>query len=727
MATLLLSAVGTAVGGPVGGVLGSLLGNRLDHAIIGTGRQIGPRLKELSFTTSSYGTPIPRHFGRMRAAGSIIWATDLKETRAVSGGGKGRPSVTSFTYSASFAVALASRPIARVGRIWADGNLLRGSGGDLKTGGTLRLYLGHGDQLPDPLIASDRGLDCPAFRGLAYCVFEDLHLADFGNRIPALTFEILADDGDISLSDLVEPLDAVSAARSLPGLSGCTDDGGPLTNLVASIADLYPLECDGTGQPLLLTGTSLPKTDDIPLLPEPVIDAMGESFGQETGRLQRRTADRSGTPSCLRYYDVDRDYQPGLQRAEGRARPEGDLTIEFPGTFTAQAARDLVHAALDRGGWSRDRISWRLAQVDPDLKPGSVVRLPGKAGAWRIMTWEWQATGVELELERQPPLAARTIDTDPGTSLAPSDMQTSPTLLTAFGLPWDGAGSPDAARCHVAVSSVSRGWKGAALYAVAVDGGLVPIGHAGPGRAVAGTTLTALAPAACVLPGQQDMVEVHIPGSDLVLESASPAALASGVNRALIGEEVVQFELAELLEPGHWRLRGLLRGRGGTEHAAMAGHQSGASFVLLDDAVTTLDSALLPDPATVAAIGLADAEPVMAPVSNPNLARQPLAPVHGTAVTTADGLRLAWCRRARGSWAWLDQVDCPLNEQNERYLVGLGPVINPIIAWECSTPALHITAGQLVDLQANHAGKPVWVRQIGTHALSPPLLLTHLP
>ena len=38
------------------------------------------------------------------------------------------------------------------------------------------------------------------------CVFEDLQLADFGNRIPALTFEIFADEGEVTLAELLDPL-----------------------------------------------------------------------------------------------------------------------------------------------------------------------------------------------------------------------------------------------------------------------------------------------------------------------------------------------------------------------------------------------------------------------------------------------------------------------------------------------------------------------------------------
>ena len=66
MATLLLTAVGTAVGGPLGGALGAFIGQQADRALFSGGSRQGPRLKELSVTTSSYGQTIGRHFGRMR-------------------------------------------------------------------------------------------------------------------------------------------------------------------------------------------------------------------------------------------------------------------------------------------------------------------------------------------------------------------------------------------------------------------------------------------------------------------------------------------------------------------------------------------------------------------------------------------------------------------------------------------------------------------------------------
>ncbi|MDQ4088502.1 MAG: hypothetical protein M3177_10920, partial [Pseudomonadota bacterium] len=189
MATLILNAVGSAVGGPVGGMIGSIVGQTIDQTILFAPKpRHGPRLGDLAVQTSTYGTPIPRIFGRMRVAGCVIWSTDLIETRSTSGGGKGQPKLVSYTYSASFAVALSARPIRSVGRIWADGKLLRGAAGDFKTETGYRLYLGDEDQEADPLIASAEGADqAPAFRGVAYAIFEGFQLADYGNRIPSLT------------------------------------------------------------------------------------------------------------------------------------------------------------------------------------------------------------------------------------------------------------------------------------------------------------------------------------------------------------------------------------------------------------------------------------------------------------------------------------------------------------------------------------------------------------
>lgn len=118
MATLVLTAVGAAVGGPIGAAVGAIAGQQIDARLFAPKARHGPRLGELAVQTSSYGSAIPKIFGAMRAAGTVIWATDLREERSSSGGGKGRPRTVEYSYSASFAVALSARPIRGVGRIW---------------------------------------------------------------------------------------------------------------------------------------------------------------------------------------------------------------------------------------------------------------------------------------------------------------------------------------------------------------------------------------------------------------------------------------------------------------------------------------------------------------------------------------------------------------------------------------------------------------------------------
>ena len=91
MATLVLSTVGTALGGPAGGAIGAIIGQSFDQQLLSPVRR-GPRLGDLRVQSSSYGTQIPRIYGSMRVAGSVIWATDLVEGEQTTGA-KGQPDV----------------------------------------------------------------------------------------------------------------------------------------------------------------------------------------------------------------------------------------------------------------------------------------------------------------------------------------------------------------------------------------------------------------------------------------------------------------------------------------------------------------------------------------------------------------------------------------------------------------------------------------------------------
>lgn len=730
MATLVFGSLGTMLGGPLGGAIGSLLGRQVDGALFGPSRQ-GPRLKDLAVTTSSYGEVLPRHFGRMRVAGSVIWATDLVEHSEGQGTGKGGPTVTAYSYTASFAVALASRPIMDIGRIWADGRLLRGAAGDLKVPGTLRLHRGTGDQPPDPLILAAEGeARCPAHRGIAYAVFEDLDLAAFYNRIPTLTFEVIADTA-FDLEDVIgDTIADVDAAVPLAGIVGYTGESTPADDLLA-FDRIVPLEIDSDGPRIVIARER--RQDAVLALPEPAMAADDDGFGAASGFARRRGAPDKRPPALVRYHDVDRDYQPGLQRATGRPSAGEPIAIDLPAAIDAPTARAIIERAARRIDWSRDRIVWRTAELNRAVAPGTRVALPGIAGQWRVREWEWRTGGVELSLERALPTGADTVSllgADPGRGNPPDDAAIGETRLVAFELPFDAAtGNPDTPRPFAALSSPVASWRGAALHADRGDGALLPLGPAGRRRATIGTARTALAPASPLAIDRGAGVIVALVDPAMQLPSVDTRQLADGANLAVLGGEIIQFLHATLLGDGAWRLSGLLRGRGGTEHA-ITQHQADESFALLDAGIVALDPAILGTAPgrQVLALGQADAAPVAAPVLLDGLTRRPLTPVHPRRAVTADGgWILSWTRRARGGWPWQDGIDIPLVEQAESYLVTLGAIDAPDALWQTTAPSLAIDAATLTGFAASAPGAALHVRQQGTHALSLPLLLCTLP
>ncbi|MCG8441004.1 MAG: host specificity protein, partial [Caulobacterales bacterium] len=68
----------------------------------------GPRLSDLHIQASTEGAGVPLIYGRARVGGQVIWAARFKEVQTTEGGGGkgGGPTVTEYSYFASFAVAL---------------------------------------------------------------------------------------------------------------------------------------------------------------------------------------------------------------------------------------------------------------------------------------------------------------------------------------------------------------------------------------------------------------------------------------------------------------------------------------------------------------------------------------------------------------------------------------------------------------------------------------------
>ncbi len=213
MATLALSVAGQFVGGMVGGpigatvgrALGALAGSVVDGWLFGDDRQGEGPLFDVRLGSSSEGLGVPRLYGWGRLSGNIIWARELVRHVSETAGSKGMaPTQEHEEVLASFAIGFCEGRVSRLGRIWADGQLLDTS--ELN----LRFYHGDETQLPDSLIEAVQGAgNAPAYRGLCYLVVENLPLSRFGNRIPHLSAELCRVVGEL------EP--AIRAVTVIPG------------------------------------------------------------------------------------------------------------------------------------------------------------------------------------------------------------------------------------------------------------------------------------------------------------------------------------------------------------------------------------------------------------------------------------------------------------------------------------------------------------------------------
>ena len=231
MATLLLQAAGASVGGlfgPVGAMIGraagALAGNLIDRSIISGWTSIeGTPLESARIPGAQEGAPITRVYGTARVGGTLIWATRFVEevTEERSGSKATGPRVETFSYFANFAIGICQGPIAGIRRIWADGHELS------QVGLEIRIHHGGEEQDPDPLIAAKQGHDnTPAYRGLAYAVFERLPLDRFGNRIPVLQFEVIGHRGMLE-----------KEIRAITIIPGATEHGYSPTVVTEELGD----------------------------------------------------------------------------------------------------------------------------------------------------------------------------------------------------------------------------------------------------------------------------------------------------------------------------------------------------------------------------------------------------------------------------------------------------------------------------------------------------------
>lgn len=730
MAAILLGFAGSAIGGAlggsilgisaatIGGYIGSTLGGYIDAALFAP-TQEGPRLNDLTVTASTYGQAIPLVYGpQARIAGNIVWSSGLIETSRKRRRGKTGPKVREYQYHSHVAVALCEGQARRIKRIWANGKVIfqnNGSGTDivapgpvavgtswLRSGGALavadavRFYRGTLDQQPDPLLESRLGVgNTPAFVGTCYVVIETLQLADFGNRLPNLEFELEAQE-QISVAGVVQDIAARAGVsqiyanpllhRPVSGYVVAREATAWAAIQPLGIAYAFDVADRGGALSVVPRGRAPIATLDPGDLAAVAMAGDGGTARGAAISVPREHDRALPRRSSLTYRDVSRDYQPSTESA---ARQSGgsdvQVTEEIALNLTATEARRIADRLLHEAWAGRETLDLALTDRWIDLNAADPVVVPlGSAGLayMRIERVNRTSAGVvQLSLRSDDPEVYRSTAVSVAPAVPPNDLAAIPdTRLLLIDAPIVQDANDDDG-FYWAATGEGENWRGAEILR-SIDGGATydTVADAG-GIADIGTVAGVVPSGPTLVWDRATTITVTLlPGGEL--ESLTEAQVLAGWNLAWIGPpsgqggEYLQFATATLIAPQTWQLSNLLRGRRGTEHA-VAAHGAGELFLLM-----------LPDSVQRANYGSGDwnRQRLYRPVStwqefadatdqtftNTGEGRRPLAPVHPRVErNAAQDCTISWVRRTRWQVPGLGNGLVPLGEESERYEIDI--------------------------------------------------------
>jgi len=713
----------------------------------------GPRLNDLSVQASTYGMAIPIAYGpQNRIAGNVIWSTGLLETaKEAEGGGKGGGDAPmQYSYRTSVAVAVAGREVSRLGRVWANKKLIYdpsatdafdespskslydeifAAAGKGATFADIRAYPGSDIQMPDPTMESYLGVgNVPAYRGIAYVVIKDLQLADFGNALPQLEFEIIADES-ISVGGIIRDIGEragvpiIATFADEPVLGYAVGKGMDCVKALAPLQTAYDLAIVEQGGQMRVENRAYTIHATIPN------DALAAKPAKSSGANESYQFGRASLTSLPRevmvsYPDPAFDYQVSSQIARRSERDsQNKESVEVAVVMTADKARRLAGKILwqrwaesrtveiDVGAaWSRLQVGKIVAvEIAGGLVPFRVAKIArGNNGVWKV------------EGSYEDSLAY--LDDTPGgvvTATTQPVRVTGTTELMLLNTPLlreidDGNGF------HWGATTTDTLWRGASIQR-SVDGGISY-------TEMSPTSVRALvADAAVPLPAGTtavwdlaSSVTVTLRGIG-ELSSADEEQVLAGANVAWLGRadgsvgEVIQWRDATMIAPGVYTLTNLLRGRLGTEFA-VGTHIADEVFVRLDLSLGLSD------------FGASDwdkvrkfkpvsrlqtlADTVAQDFTNNGERRMCKSPVHIAGVRTSGDLAITWVRRTRIPFTGLEAV-APLGEASEAYEIDImsgATVVRTITA--TTESATYTAAQQTTDFGAPQSSVTMNVYQL---------------
>ena len=387
------------------------------------------------------------------------------------------------------------------------------------------------------------------------------------------------------------------------------------------------------------------------------------------------------------------------------------VTLNLPIVMSATMAKKIADITL-YGAW-KERVSFgfMLPPKYAGLEPTDVIQIQDNnfIHQMRIIKTDMERNGLMKVAAVAEDVSSYDFNSTAGrmkNNIEPEDIiaNTWMELLDLPPLPTDQNNAQSA--LYIAVAGDTTNWNGAAIYS-SNDGGEKTNNNftAVTGIDVSsflGIAITSLSAGKFSCFDETNIIDIVILSGQLA--SSSELAVLNGANAAIIGNELIQFQYAELIGEQIYRLSRLLRGRQGTEKF-INNHQEGERFVLLSPALHSV-------PMTTNMIGRKiHYKAVTAGSSIENTEEQefiyqanslkPFAPVHIAGTRDKNNnLTISWIRRARVDNDWRDNVDAPLGEEIEKYQIEILDNDAVIRTLETSTPTIIYTAQQqMIDFK----------------------------
>ena len=519
----------------------------------------------------SYGDIISDVWGLGRVSGILIFGTFppeevvTTETQTQGKGPRNSTTTETYTYFGNFAFLLCTKS-TEVKEIRFNSKLVYKDGATdpiiSSKGGSIRVYNGSETQTVDSLLSAELGDAALAYRGRTYIVCEGIPLEEFGNSYPQCSAIVrngspklseVISDICLQSSDLVSDDIEVSELTSIDVRGFQTNSEGTIAEKLQALQKIHFFDLIDTGSKLRFQ-TQFRSTASA-FIP---VDLMGahEENSERPRPWRESRPDLTQLPSRVevKFLDVDRNLEPNV--IQSVIFPDADHTrvesIDFTGALSTSEAKAIADRTLWRIWTSARTQEFSLPPRYANLEAGDVIEvelygsesqqlqieslsyganhlLQIKTKAYNPLIYGWSETNSAPDDPDNPSLLPLP-PTPPRDTTLPI---VSPTTLRVLDIP---LAYPTDTPGIYAFADGDANWRNATLY-VSLDLGVT--------YEFAGTFITrsTFGTAQTIFNGTA--VDIRVP-FHASLASLSTALFLEGKNRALLGNEILDFQNATL-------------------------------------------------------------------------------------------------------------------------------------------------------------------------------------